>query len=85
LRIYGESFGDLLELVLPEVCPASDIPRQAALRYIAQPLAQFFVRNKATQQFNLYQQMIAVVPTHLKLPSLIRECHAIHMLEPLLA
>jgi hypothetical protein len=32
------------------------------------------MRNNATQQLNLYQQMIAVVPTHLKLPSLIREC-----------
>ena len=56
--INGESFGDLPELVFPQMRLACDIPRQVALRYIAQSLAQFFVGNAATQQFNLYQQVL---------------------------
>jgi hypothetical protein len=83
--INGESFGDLPELVFPQMCLASDIPCQAALRYIAESLAQLFVGNDAAQEFNLYQQVIAVVPAHSKLLSLILECHAIPMLEALLA
>jgi hypothetical protein len=43
---------------------ASDIPCQAALRYIAQSLAQFFVGNAATQHFNLHEKMIAKVLAH---------------------
>jgi hypothetical protein len=83
--INGESFGDLPELVFPQMRLACDIPRQVALRYIAQSLAQFFVGNAATQQFNLYQQVIAVVPANSKLLSLILDCHAIPMLKALLA
>ena len=67
--INGESFSDLLKLVLSQVRLASDVPGQVALRYIAQSLAQFFVGNAATQQFNLYQQVIAVVPANSKLLS----------------
>jgi hypothetical protein len=64
LRINGESFGDLLELVFPEMRLARDIPRQAAFRHIVQPRAQFFVGNSATQQFNLQEKVIAKVPFH---------------------
>ena len=60
----GESFGDLLELVLPEVCPASDLPRQAVLRCIAQSHAQFFVGNDPTQHINLHEKMIVEVLAH---------------------
>jgi len=62
--INGESFGDLPELVFPQMRLACDVSRQAAFRYIAQSLAQFFVRNDATQHFNLHEKMIAKVLAH---------------------
>jgi hypothetical protein len=64
LRINGDSFGDLLEVVLPQMRLASDIPRQAALRCIAQSHAQFFAGNYPTQHINLHEKMIAKVLAH---------------------
>ena len=85
LRINDEGLGDFPELVFAQMRLPRDISRQAALCHLAQPRAQFFIGNGATQQFDLHQQVIAVVPGYSKLLRLIWECHAISMLKAVLA
>jgi hypothetical protein len=78
--INGESFGYLLELVFPQMRLACDIPRQAALRYIAQSLAQFFVGNDAAQHFNLREKVIAEIPRHEPRPVVTRSHGRNHLI-----
>jgi hypothetical protein len=40
------------------------VPSQAALGYVAEPLAEFFVRDVSAQHFDLREQVMAKVPFH---------------------
>jgi hypothetical protein len=55
LRIYAERFRNVPELAFRQMTPPGYVPSQAALSYVAEPLAEFFMRDISAQQFNLYQ------------------------------
>ena len=85
LRINAEGFGDLPEFVFFQVCLSRDVRSKTSFSDIAQSLAQFCVRNIATQHFNLHDQMIAIVPADRQPSSLVWIFQVNLMLESLLA
>jgi hypothetical protein len=64
VRIDPESFRHVPEFGLCQVALSGDVPSQTALGDVAEPLAEFLMRDTSAQHLDLQEQMVTKIPFH---------------------